>query len=195
MTDQYLALAYLATMRNWGACPPSESPGCLSISSGIWGVPVGDEPGDRSGRRVVRAPFDGADVGSIDVDPDGGHIADGRDGVDVVVGRAAHGDLAGLPHVLPGGLERAARIGGRGLVVAELVFGSGVDSGHAPGLVSVHGRALTDVPDDCGQAPAVVGSDVERVVDVVIVRRPCDLGWEPVVAPPRGRTAGPRPAW
>lgn len=86
-----------------------------------WGVPAGDEPSDCSSRRVVQPPFDGADVGSVDVDPDGGYVADGCDGVDVVVGRTTHGDLSALPHVLAGWREGSAQLGGCGFGVALCV--------------------------------------------------------------------------
>src|SRR5262249_55529320 len=101
------------------------------------GVPAADEPLHRAGRRVVLPSFDGADVRAVDVDPDGGDVADGCDGMDVVVGCAAHRDLALFPHLLTGRGERDAR--GRGFVVAELAFGARVDADYAPGFVAVYG--------------------------------------------------------
>src|SRR3990170_3310038 len=49
-------------------------------------VPTGHEPAGFAGGRVVRPPPDRADVAAVDVDSDGGLVADSGYGMNIVVG-------------------------------------------------------------------------------------------------------------
>jgi hypothetical protein len=72
--------------------PPRWLPPTAHSGHVLTAVPAGGEPVGFAGGGVVRPPSDCADVAAVDVDPDGGFAADGRDGMDIV-GGAADGHL------------------------------------------------------------------------------------------------------
>jgi hypothetical protein len=100
--------------------------------------------------------------------------------MNVVVGRAADGDLPRPPELFAGRRQRPARRARHRLEVADLLLDSRVDADDAPRLVRVHRGSLAHVPDDGGDRPTVVGSDVQRVRHVVRGRRSRDLRRKPV---------------
>ena len=92
----------------------------LVTSLGI--VPTGHEPVGFAGGGVVRPPPDRADVAVVDVESDGGFVADGCDGVNIVVGCAADGHPPGLQQLFTDRRQSRARGGRHRLEVAGLVF-------------------------------------------------------------------------
>src|SRR4051812_13902785 len=85
-------------------------------------------------RKVVEAAGAGADaaqVGAVDVQGDGGLVADVADAVDVA-GRGEGADLAGRVRVVAGLDQGRAVVGER---IEILVLHAGQDAEHAPGHV------------------------------------------------------------